>query len=326
VSARICTFLALLAAVVVAPSAASAHHPPGARAPSLLAAGLAGGMGSTVGPGHKLYVAEPLEGRIARVDPETGAVTTFADGLPKESPAVGIGGVMDVDFVGHTAYALVTLVGPDVGGSNIDGIYRVDGPHSFTVVADIGRWAIAHPPSTDFFVPSGLQYAMQRYRDGWLVTDGHHNRVLRAGDDGSVSEFRTFGDIVPTGLALRGSRVYMAEAGPIPHLPANGKIVSFGASSPVTEVAAGGPLMVDVEFGPGHSLYGLAQGHWSDTDPGTPADPDTGQLLLANCDGTFTLVADKLDRPTSLELIGDDAYIVTLDGEVWKVADVPRRD
>ena len=318
--------LALFVAVFVAslaPTAASAHHQK-THAPALLAGGLAGGLGSTVGPGHKLYVAEPLEGRIARVDPETGAVTTFASGLPKQNPAIGLGGVMDVAFVGGTAYALVTLVGPDVGGSDVAGIYRVDGPHTFTVVADIGAWATAHPPATDFFVPSGVQYAMQRYRGGFLVTDGHHNRVLRVGLDGSISEFRTFGDIVPTGLALRHGQVYMAEAGPIPHLPANGKIVSFGATSPVKEVAAGGPLMVDVEFGRGHSLYGLAQGHWSDTDPGTPADPDTGQLLLANCDGTFTLVADKLDRPTSLELIGDDAYVVTLDGEVWKIADVPR--
>jgi hypothetical protein len=281
-------------------------------------------MGSTVGPGHKLYVAEPLEGRIARIDPKTGAVTTFASGLPKQNPAVGLGGVMDVEFMGHTAYALVTLVGADVGGSDTVGIYRVDGPHTFTVIADIGTWATAHPPATDFFVPSGVQYAMERYRGGFLVTDGHHNRVLRVGLDGSITEFRTFGDIVPTGLALRHGRVYMAEAGPIPHLAANGKIVSFGARSQVKDVAAGGPLMVDVEFGRGHSLYGLAQGHWSDTDPGTPADPDTGQLLLAHRDGTFTLVADKLDRPTSLELIGDDAYVVTLDGEVWKIADVPR--
>ena len=60
--------------------------------------------------------------------------------------------------------------------------------------------------------------------------------------------------------------------------------------------------------------------------PGTPAYPDTGQLLVANHDGTLTLVASALDRPTSLELIGDDAYVVTLDGEVWKIADVPRGD
>ena len=318
--------LAVLATIVIAtiaPSAANANHQTRTHQATLLAAGLAGGMGSTVGPGHKLYVAEPREGRIARVDPSTGAVTTFAAGLPKQIAAIGLGGVMDVDFVGHTAYALVTLVGPDVGGGDTVGIYRVDGANSFTVVADIGTWAVAHPPGTDFFVPSGVQYAMQRYRNGFLVTDGHHNRVLRVKDDGSISEFRTFGDIVPTGLAVRGKRVFMAEAGPIPHLPANGKIVSFGPTSPVSDVAAGGPLMVDVEFGRGGSLYGLAQGHWSDTDPGTPADPDTGQLLLAGCDGTFTLVADRLDRPTSLELIGDDAYVVTLDGEVWKIAGVP---
>ena len=325
-NSRFWTFAALLAAAAVAavaPTAAARPHPPGAHTPTLLAAGLAGGLGSTVGPGQKLYVTEPLAGRITQIDPESGAKSTFASGLPTQNPALGLGGAMDVAFLGHTAYALVTLVGPDVGGSDTVGIYRVDGPHSFTLVADIGTWAIAHPPSTDFFVPSGVQYAMEPYRHGFLVTDGHHNRVMQVGLDGSVTEFRAFGDIVPTGLALRGERVYMAEAGPIPHLPANGKIVSFDAKSPVQQVAAGGPLMVDVEFGRGHALYGLAQGHWSDTDPGTPADPNTGELLLANRDGTFAHLAEGLNRPTSLELIGDDAYVVTLGGEVWKVADLP---
>ena len=32
---------------------------------------------------------------------------------------------------------------------------------------------------TDFFVPTGVQYALEPYRGGFLVTDGHHNRVLR---------------------------------------------------------------------------------------------------------------------------------------------------
>jgi hypothetical protein len=35
-------------------------------------------------------------------------------------------------------YVLVTLVSPDVGGSSVDGIYRLDGPNHFTVVANIG--------------------------------------------------------------------------------------------------------------------------------------------------------------------------------------------
>ena len=314
--------LALLAAVSLAaivPSAATAHHRSSAGRPTLLAAGLEGGLGSTVGPDGALYFTESKAGRISRVNPRTGHVTTFASGLPKQIAAVGLGGAMDVAFLGHTAYALVTLVSPDVGGSDIDGIYRVDGRHTFTVVADIGTWAAAHPPNTDFFVPTGVQYAMQPYRGGFLVTDGHHNRVLRVKLDGSVTEFRAFGDIVPTGLALRGNTVYMAEAGPIPHLPQNGKIVSFDAQSPVTEVASGGPLMVDVELGRGHRLYGLAQGHWSDTDPGTPADPNTGELLRANRDGTFSVLAEHLNQPTSFELLGHNAYVVTLGGEVWKI-------
>ena len=50
----------------------------------------------------------------------------------------------------------------------------------------------------------------------------------------------------------------MAEAGPVPHLPENGKVVSFGPkSATATEVASGSPLLVDVEFGRGHTLYAL---------------------------------------------------------------------
>ena len=59
------------------------------------------------------------------------------------NPDIGIGGAIDVAFIGRTAYALVTLVSPDVGGSDVDGIYRVDGPDSFTVVADIGAFALS---------------------------------------------------------------------------------------------------------------------------------------------------------------------------------------
>ena len=106
-----------------------------------------------------LYVTEPAAGRITRVDPRTGATTTYASGLPRS--IIGLGRAMDIAFIGRTAYVLVTLVGPDVGGSDVVGIYRVDGPASFTVVADIGEFAISNPPATPFDVPSGLQYALE---------------------------------------------------------------------------------------------------------------------------------------------------------------------
>jgi hypothetical protein len=303
---------------VVTPVTATAAPPAGGPNHTQLVTGLEGGSGSIVGPDRALYVTEGAAGRVSRVDPKTGDVTTFATGLPKS--IVGFGGAMDVEFIGQTAYVLVTLVGPDVGGSDVVGIYRVDGPDSFTVVADIGAFALANPPNTPFDLATGVQYALESYRGGFLVTDGHHNRVLRVTRDGEVSERIAFGNIVPTGLAIRGNKVYMAEAGPVPHLPEDGKIVSFRPKSPtVTEVASGAPLLVDVEFGRGRTLYALAQGVFGGGAPGSPALPNTGSLVQVNRDGTFSVVADGLDRPTSLEFIGNTAYVVTLGGEIWKL-------
>ena len=39
-------------------------------------------------------------------------------------------------------------------------------------------------------------------------------------------------------------------------------------------------------------------------------------------DSHFTVVIDGLNQPTSLELIGKTAYVVTLGGEVWKIKGV----
>jgi hypothetical protein len=188
------------------------------------------------------------------------------------------------------------------------------------VVADIGAFSIANPPATSFFVPSGVQYALQAYRGGLLVTDGHHNRVLRVTREGQITELRTFGNIVPTGLEVRGRTIYMAQAGPAPHLPEDGRVVAFRAkSTSVREVASGSPLLVDVEFGPRHRLHALSQGVGSAGPEGSPALPNTGALVKVNRDGTFTVVTDRLNQPTSLEFIGKTAYVVTLGGEIWKI-------
>jgi hypothetical protein len=317
------SFVAVLTLSIVPAGAthALANPPPsGGPIATLLVSGLEGATGSTVGPGGALYVTEGAAGRISRVDPQTGAITTFASGLPKS--IIGIGGAIDVAFIGKTAYVLVTLVGPFFGTTDVVGIYRVDGPDSFTVVADIGAFNLLNPPTGfPFVVPTGLQYALQTYRGGFLVTDGHLNRVLRVTLDGEVSIVIAFGDIVPTGLAVWGNTVYMAEAGPVPHLPADGKVVAFGPKSPTaTEVASGAPLLVDVEFGRGRRLYALSQGPGvPGADPGSPAQPNTGALVEVNGDGTFTVITDGLDRPTSLELIGTTAYVVTLTGEIWRI-------
>ena len=293
-------------------------------APQLLVSGLQGGSGSTIGTGGALYVTEGATGRISRIDPDTGERTTYASGLPPF--VIGIGGAMDIEFIGGTAYVLVTLVDdPNLFPTGeINGIYRVDGPNSFTVIADIGAYNLANPPTGfSYFVNTGVLYSMQSYRGGFLVNDGHLNRVLHVTTDGHISILKKFGNIVPTGLEVSGNTIYMSEAGPTPHLPENGRLVSFSPNSPgVTTVASGAPLLVDVEFNRGRTLFALSQGKWEGVpgvDDGTPAIPNDGSLVRVNEDGSFTTIADGLDRPTSLEFINNTAYIVTLTGEVWTV-------
>jgi hypothetical protein len=233
---------------------------------------------------------------------------------------------MDIAFLRGRAYVLVTLVSPDVGGTDIDGVYRVDGPRRFTVVADIGAWSMAHPPVTPFFVPTGVQYALQPYRGGLLVTDGHHNRVLGVSLRGDVRELVALQNVVPTGLATRGTTVFVAEAGPTPHLPQDGKVIALATRNHSTRVvASGAPLLVDVEFGDRGRLYVLSQGHFTPGhEEGSPADPNTGALCRVETNGRLTPVVSGLDQPTSLEIIGDTAYVVTLTGVIVAIHTIHR--
>ena len=280
------------------------------------------GSGSTVGPHHDLYVTDPAGGRVLEIDRHSGHVSVWAEGLPPLIPQIGIGGAMDLAFHGGAAYVLVTLVGPGVGQPGVvDGLYQVTEGGTPEVVADIGQWSIDHPPVPDFFVPSGVQYAMERYRGGFLVTDGHHNRVLWVSRHGHIHELLALDDVVPTGLETRGHRFYVAEAGPVPHEPATGRVVRFSpGDTTADEVAAGARLNVDVERR-GHRLFALSQGEWDGVAEGSPALPDTGALMKVRRDGTMSTVVDGLDRPTSMEVVGDDAYVVTLTGTLVKLDD-----
>lgn len=283
-----------------------------------LVTGLRGAQGSAIGPDGGLYVTEGAVGEVTRINLRNGHRKTFARGLP---PAIlPIGGAVDIAFLGKQAYVLVALNGSDVGGTTPVGIYRVDGLDSFTVIADLGAFTQANPSSTPFFLAQGVQYALDTYRGDLIVTDGHHNRVLRVTPGGDISILRDFDNIAPTGLAVRRGIVYMAQAGPVPHAPEDGKVLGFGADwlSP-GEVAAGAPLLVDVEFAAGGILYALAQGTWDGAFPGSPAFPNTGSLVRQNGSGGFDVVTSPLNLPTSLEIVRDDAYVVTLAGEVWKL-------
>lgn len=327
--ARAAWFAAILTGAmlpaVIAPAAAFAggdHHggDPDGPVAELLATGLQGPIGSTLGPDDALYVADRAAGEIVRVDTESGETTTFASGFPVTAP----GGVFDVTFVDEQAYALVSVVSEEVGGTGTGGIYRVDDATTHTLIADLETWSIEHPPvDTEFFLAGGVQYAFAPAHHGFLVTDGHHNRLLYASMDGEITQVAQFGNVVPTGLEVQRRGVYIAEAGPIPHDPSTGRVVALDRRDQEPRVvAAGYPLVVDVQSS-GCRLYALSQGDSPGVvEPGTPALPDSGELLRVNRDGTFTALIEELDRPTSLSFDRRTGYVVSLDGDVWRIDDL----
>jgi hypothetical protein len=290
--------------------------------------------GSTIGPDGALYVTDGSAGSVLRIDRRTGRVTTYATGLPKKAFATDIGGPVDVVFVGRTAYVLVTLVSGEILGegggpfgdpNDKNGIYRLERDGDFTLIADIGGWSVDNPPETDYFVDTGVQYAMERYQGGFLVTDGHHNRVLWVKRNGSINEVATFGNVVPTGLEVTKHRVFITQLGPIPHEPEDGKVLALHRRSDPTEIASGASMLIDVERGPHGKLYALSQGQWDGVIEGSPALPNTGRLLIVKRDGSLKPVVDRhgrelvLDRPTSMEIVGDTAYFVSVVGDVYRI-------
>jgi hypothetical protein len=288
--------------------------------------------GSTIGPGGALYVTDGAAGAVLRIGRRTGRVSPYANGLPpKAFQGVDIGGPVDVAFAGRTAYVLVTLVSGSIFGEPFgdpeakNGLYRIERDGSNTLVADLGQWSVDNPPEPTFFVDTGVQFALESYRGGFLVTDGHHNRVLWVDRRGSIHELATFGNVVPTGLETAFGRVFVTQLGPIPHRPEDGKVVALRPGREPREVANGASMLIDIEQGPHGELYGLSQGQWDGVGEGSRAEPNTGRLVVVGRRGELTPVVDRrgqelvLDRPTSVEFVGATAYVVSVTGDVYRV-------
>ena len=190
---------------------------------------------------------------------------------------------------------------------------------------DLGQWSVDHPPDPAFFVDTGVHFALETYRGGFLVTDGHHNRVLWVSRKGSIHEVATFENVVPTGLEAVAGHVFVTQMGPIPHEPEDGKVVALRVFSEPREVASGASMLIDVEWGPHGRLYVVSQGQWDGVGEGSRANPNTGRLLVVGHHGDLTPVVDGdgkelvLDRPTSVEFVGSTGYVVSVTGVVYRV-------
>ena len=290
-------------------------------------------IGSTIGPDGALYVTDGMAGAVLRVDQRSGRVTRYAEGLPPKAFPNDFGGAVDVAFLGRTAYVLVSFVSGSFFGEPFgdpkakNGLYRIEADGSNTLVADLGQWSADHPPKPAFVLDTGVHFALETYGGGFVVTDGHHNRVLGIHKNGSIREVATFDNVVPTGLEAGTfpGNVFVTQMGPIPHVPDDGKLLALRVFSEPREIASGASMPVDVERGPRDRLYVVSQGQWNGVAEGSPANPNTGRLLVVGHHGGLRPVVDGdgkelvLDRPSSVEFVGNTAYVVSLTGDVYQV-------
>ena len=327
--------LAVSCAMPISGAQARQQAPPAPDVSVLSSKALGGlGSGSTIGPDGALYVTHSLGGKLLRINPASGAATVVGRGLPKQVPGFGVGGPMDVSFIGDIAYVMVSVAGAEVGGPDETmGIYRLKRNGTFAVFADLSTWSREHPPKDpDWFIGGGVQYSMDVWRGGFLITDAHLGRVIRVNRHGRISEMVGFAttDSVPLGLEVVEGKVFLTTAGAIPHQPFTAKVRKVRPNGTTKVVARWGPgyrgnrgLIVDVERDSDGPMYGLLQGHWNleptPENEGFPPAHDTGEIVVVRADGTFRTVARKLDQPTSMELVGDVAYVVTYTGTVLRI-------
>ena len=237
---------------------------------------------------------------------------------------------MDVAFIGRTAYVLVTLVSGDIVGralgdaSDAVGIYRLERDGSFTVVADLGAWSVDNPPPTAFFVTTGVQYSMQRFRVGsWSPT------AITTGCCGSIATARSapssrLRTSCRPGSRGVGKRVLFTESGRFPTTRRTGRSSSLIPGPERPESWPAGRAWSSTSSGArGEDLCALP-GPVGRRRGGFAGAPNRTAVTVQR-DGSLRPVVDRsgaelvLDRPTSLEIVGDTAYVVSLAGNVVRI-------
>jgi sugar lactone lactonase YvrE len=331
---------------------------PGPTAGKHLAGGLLSPRGMKIGPDGMIYIADGgsagdivapydqsksgLTGKIAKVDPASGAVTVVADKLPSNGSGEGDNvGPADVAFVGNTLYYVQTHAGTAYGfdASTPTGVYKVNSNGTVTLVADIGAFNIANPVND---VKSGSQQDIEKggnpysmiERDGALfVVDGNQNQIMKVTTTGTITRFAEFpGHPVTTGITYSGSGpFYVSSLGQFPFSPADGRIYRVGyPTGSVTQIASGVSSLTDVAFGPGGQLYAVNfMDQASDPNSPLPWTPFTGKLMKVDpATGTFTPIVSGFVASTFVIFNGNTAYMTNnsvpalAPGEIWEIDNV----
>jgi hypothetical protein len=283
-----------------------------------VAEGGTGGGNSTVGQCEQVpapvgpYSGAATGGRISRVD-SNGVRTTVTDQFPSSQTSENlVSGVADVAFIGDTLYAITAGSGCSHGVPNTDnGIFRIGGDGSITLVADLSAFQKAHPvahPEADDFEPDGTWYSMVAVRGSLYAVEPNHGELDRITTGGAISRVAdisaTQGHIVPTSVAYHGV-FYVGNLNTFPITPGASKILQITPGGSVSTVATGLTMITGVAFDSRGRMYVLE----NTVTAGFPT-PGEGEIVRIT-GGKKDVIVSGLALPTGMTFGPDGALYVS---------------
>lgn len=330
-------------APVDADAAARRDKAPVVGTPTVIASGLLYPRGIAFDPHGAIYVAEagtpqgntnftvglceqvppPLgpvggghTGRISRI--ADGVRTTVVSGLPSSVNQGGnVTGVADLAFVGQKLYALVNG-GCSHGHTDVpSSVIRVE-DGSWTVVADLSAWILAHPaanPEPDDFEPDGdwysmvaaggVLYAAEANQGNIVSIKPNPGRVERVAD---VSA--TQGHVVPTAIEVSRGDILVGELTTFPVVPGAAEILRYRRNGRLEGTIGGFTAILGLETDHKGNIYVLESFTCPTAAPCFPS-PGSGQVVRIGRDGTREVIVTGLSFATSLRLGPDGALYIS---------------
>jgi len=283
-----------------------------------------GGVNSTVGTCEQVpfpvgpYLGSPTGGGVSMITP-SGMRTVVTNSLPTSSANELIGGdvegVSDVAFIGETLYALLAGAGCSHGVTSMpNGIVRRNNDGTWTMIADISSWLMAHPvahPEEDDFEPDGTPYSMEVVRGDFYVVEPNHGDFLKVTTDGTITRVADIsasqGHIVPTALAYKGN-FFIGNLHPFPIEDGSSNIYKVNPGGEVKVWATGLTTVLGLVIDKRDRMYVL------ENTVGSPSGfptPGLGQVVRIDPSGIKTTIATGLSLPTGMTMGPDGNLYVS---------------